>query len=171
MQCIQHFCRCWKWLFWNYIKDDLWLFPNFRDILKTTSHSCTFILGNKKKPQETTAIFLVTKKCFYLSMSNQSTNFMEVSHMFSPPLDCTGIFHMRGITWQLSSKWYYTETLEWLHECSQSSTEISPHLNQEMTLSPIMYWAFQAFLLLCSWVWRKIQWKCIVCHYKITDGI
>ena len=96
--------------FFNHIKDGLWLFPNFRDIL-TTPHSCTFILGNKKKSQGTTAMSLVPKKCFYLSMSNQSANFVEVSHMFSPPLECTGIFHMKGLTWQLPLKWYFTETL------------------------------------------------------------
>jgi len=173
--------------FWNYIKDGLWLLPNFKDILKTTPHSCTFILGNKKKSQGTMVIFLVTKKCFYLSMSNHSTNSVEVSHMFSPPLYCTGIFHMRGLIWQLSSKWYYTETLSvFTHTTSGVITQIftifnknfptfEPRKSLKSLLSPWhchqnMFWAFQAFLLLCSWVWRKTQWKCIVCHYKITDG-
>lgn len=174
MQCVQHFCRCWNWLFWSHLNDGLWPFPNFKDILKTIPHSCTFILGNKKKSQGTTAIFLVTKKCFYLSMSNQRTNFVEVSHMFSSLLDWTAIFHTRGLTWQLPSKWYYTETLSvFIHTASGVITWMFTIFNRNFPtfesrkslkslLSPRhchwnLFWAFQAFLLLCSWVWRKIH--------------
>jgi len=51
--------------------------------------------------------------------------------MFSPPLYCTGIFHMRGLIWQLSSKWYYTETLSvFTHTTSGVITQIFTIFNK-----------------------------------------